>query len=232
MTHPEKKFTLLELLVVIGIISILLAMLLPALQKARQSAKGILCLSNHKQIASAILMYANDNSDMVPVGILPPQSLSNSWFVVCESYYGNSKVLLCPSAPSDINPWFTIRSSMGYNAYYLNLKNLGQNYASVRVTKVRNPTQTVLMSDGGWSPYYCVFRTEVNHYPPSLLDSWSIYLTRPYPWHFGACGTSWIDGHAELMRMGGPFHPAFPWVGNGVTDPLSAEYKDELWDLE
>ncbi|MEY2410452.1 MAG: hypothetical protein QOF48_3122 [Verrucomicrobiota bacterium] len=88
----RRAFTLIELLVAIGIIAILAAMLLPALGRAKESARRVACASNLRQLDLAVAAYVGDHN-----GLFPPRPQSGFWPSRLIEYYLNPAVLICPS---------------------------------------------------------------------------------------------------------------------------------------
>jgi prepilin-type processing-associated H-X9-DG protein/prepilin-type N-terminal cleavage/methylation domain-containing protein len=111
--RARQAFTLVELLVVIGIIGLLIAILLPALSSARQHANQAACSSNLRQMGLAMSLYVNEwgyypgarwqTSSSVPSQSGGPFAV---WPTRLRFYMnGSQKVFLCPSQPSDTFSW-------------------------------------------------------------------------------------------------------------------------------
>ena len=109
--QSSHAFTLIELLVVISIISLLIAILLPALAGARQAAQAINCSSNLRQITISTQYYVNDNH-YYPTQFYDGSSANNMWWVPNRlrqmEYIKSYGVWHCPSNPD----------GMGYDDWY------------------------------------------------------------------------------------------------------------------
>src|SRR6266700_568357 len=98
-------FTLIELLVVIAIIAILAAILFPVFAQARDRARMSACLSNERQIGTALMMYAQDYDETLPyirfhgVGACPKGAQCYVWKNAIQPYLKSLDVLGCPSNP-------------------------------------------------------------------------------------------------------------------------------------
>ncbi len=97
--RPIRAFTLIELLVVISVIALLMAILMPSLQKARKSAQAVVCRSNLKQWGHIFHLYAFDNESKLPQSIAGAGLSSQEayWIVATLGYYQEKKIRQCPS---------------------------------------------------------------------------------------------------------------------------------------
>ena len=105
----RRAFTLVELLVVVGIIAVLVSLLLPALNGARESANALKCLSNLRQCGTAMSMYLNDNK-----GWFPFVARDNSWKPWAATTFGTRSPGTVGTQQGDAQRQNTHRALMKY----------------------------------------------------------------------------------------------------------------------
>ena len=99
---PNRRgFTLVEILVVIGILAVLFAILLPVFLRAKASARRAVCVTQLEQIAKATRMYADDYERVIVPArtAVPGTGRGITWCVILQPYLRSEKILLCPDDP-------------------------------------------------------------------------------------------------------------------------------------
>ena len=212
-----KRFTLIELLVVIAIIAILAAMLLPALNRARESAKQNTCVGNLKQAAQAYLMYTGDNEDFCP-GVNVNYVGHTMWYYLAPYCYDNIKkqgkggVWICPSEDLRHVALYTNNNNerSGCGCYGLSrvfggiydvkpIKKLGM-FKNSSTQLLMADTMSLLQHENAWSGIIGKYSkgTQAAIIPGQIPPQYCypIYLR-----HNGRGVLSFLDGHVKVWGL-------------------------------
>lgn len=223
-------FTLIELLVVIAIIAILAAMLLPALNKAKQRAQAAQCMSNTKQMSLAWIMYSGDNNGKLCPNVILDTYGAPTWVFGIENFQSsnpdNTNVMVLENGLL----WPYLQSINIYkcpaDVYPVPLEGPRLRSYSMNAFITGGPAQaqylanaSFLQISGSWQMYNketdIRFPTPsdlfvfIDEHPESINDGAIVINpstpTRwqddlPASYHNGACGMSFADGHSEIHQ--------------------------------
>jgi prepilin-type N-terminal cleavage/methylation domain-containing protein len=187
--RSKSGFTLIELLVVIAIITILTAMLMPALAYARESARQAVCANNLRQIGLTLFMYCNAESEFFPVvhgdDYANPQPANEEWWHMLQPYGMEREFMLCPSDPLQTK---TDVESYIYNGMFAFSKKYGM---------VKSPSKKIIVSE----------RSDEQHaldhqgYPAWLAEpEWEELVKHDR--HADFSNYLFVDVHVKAMRFG------------------------------
>lgn len=254
--HPKYGFTLIELLVVIAIIAILAAILFPVFAQARAKARQTTCLSNSKQVNTAVQMYTQDYDEtLCPLftwGGSADFSTVLLWPQLTAPYLKNNLVFNCPEINSSdavlfanlgANPpaWMldytrALFTSLGWNNTYLVGPGVATPYGDrptgAALAQIGSPAGTLMLADSlestnpGDRPRGWYWLSAPTGGIPWQITGPNPSYGRVAPRHSKLANVSFVDGHSKSLGVGALTQ------GCDVTTRTITDKQAYLWDLE
>jgi len=236
----KKGFTLIELLVVVAIIAILIAILLPAVSKAKEYGKKVSCGSNLKQIALALQSYAEDYNDLYPLAWIDqkweytyddsayPEKYMG-WMRRLHKYVGYvEQVYRCPSFQRDPDYFnYFLGTRAAFAKRYLELSNISdpartdRSRVPVRRSWIEYPSAFVLGGDCNRSTFTRDDCDRDDYTQPCLgWKEMAAADTNTWwePWHDGGLNVIFADSHVK-------------WFTKDTRNEMTYSYHDyRSWD--
>ena len=238
MLTLKKGFTLIELLVVIAIIAILAAILFPVFAQAREKARQTSCLSNMKQLGTAIALYNDDYDETYPnspeggyheakvdPNVYGTDISPFTWCSKIYPYVKNWTMYACPSSKLKIKS----SAQYGMTSYFGNgvvLQGIGQfnnwNYGasrSVTAAEIGSPSELIVFTEyPGADGNYCFLRPYITTANNVVEIGWNWSQEK---YHNGGMNVTYADGHAKYSKGG-----TFCAKNYGVSAPAGLSRTD------
>jgi prepilin-type N-terminal cleavage/methylation domain-containing protein/prepilin-type processing-associated H-X9-DG protein len=197
MRRMNYGFTLVELLVVIGIIAVLAAILFPVFGAVRKSSYKATCVSNLRQLCMAQKMYSDDCDRT----LVPAKAGADTWCVLLQPYMKSEKIVKCPSdrtgqkaaSSQDLEHSYGINYNLTYNSGY------GGPFV-YKMSAVNRTSDLLLFFD----------------MKPNVQAMGSSYylsgISRMDTRHNEKCGVGFLDGHGKMMSPKATEKPVNMWL--------------------